>query len=131
MLGLLQNTLVCWCCQPGCTGCTVQRGTVIVRPQLCCWCACRTDYTGRGELADRQQKLGQMLALLKKLSEEFNVAVVITNQVGVLYRNSSWHVAEPGALARVAKACVMGSAERAPESPACVHPQLHGVAGDV
>lgn len=30
--------------------------------------ACRTDFTGRGELADRQQKLGQMLALLKKVS---------------------------------------------------------------
>jgi hypothetical protein len=28
---------------------------------------CRTDFTGRGELADRQQKLGQMLALLKKV----------------------------------------------------------------
>jgi hypothetical protein len=27
----------------------------------------RTDFTGRGELADRQQKLGQMLALLKKV----------------------------------------------------------------
>jgi hypothetical protein len=32
-----------------------------------CFC-CRTDFTGRGELADRQQKLGQMLALLKKVS---------------------------------------------------------------
>jgi hypothetical protein len=49
----------------------------------CCCHAHRTDFTGRGELADRQQKLGQMLALLKKLSEEFNVAVVLTNQVGV------------------------------------------------
>eukprot|EP00879_Flechtneria_rotunda_P003475 GHRR01003704.1.p1 GENE.GHRR01003704.1~~GHRR01003704.1.p1 ORF type:complete len:271 (+),score=125.52 GHRR01003704.1:1269-2081(+) len=28
----------------------------------------RTDYCGRGELAERQQKLGQMLALLKKVS---------------------------------------------------------------
>uniref|UniRef100_A0A383W804 Rad51-like C-terminal domain-containing protein n=1 Tax=Tetradesmus obliquus TaxID=3088 RepID=A0A383W804_TETOB len=26
----------------------------------------RTDFTGRGELAERQQKLGQMMALLKK-----------------------------------------------------------------
>ncbi|KAF6251899.1 Rad51-like protein [Scenedesmus sp. NREL 46B-D3] len=41
----------------------------------------RTDFTGRGELAERQQKLGQMMALLKKISEEFNVAVVVTNQV--------------------------------------------------
>jgi hypothetical protein len=27
----------------------------------------RTDFTGRGELAERQQKLGQMMALLKKV----------------------------------------------------------------
>ncbi|KAF6254099.1 disrupted meiotic cDNA 1 protein [Scenedesmus sp. NREL 46B-D3] len=39
----------------------------------------RTDFTGRGELAARQ--LGQMMALLKKMFEEFNVAVVVTNQV--------------------------------------------------
>ncbi|GIL69835.1 hypothetical protein Vretimale_10120 [Volvox reticuliferus] len=41
----------------------------------------RTDYTGRGELAERQQKLNAVLAKLKKISEEFNVAVVVTNQV--------------------------------------------------
>ncbi|EDO28862.1 predicted protein [Nematostella vectensis] len=41
----------------------------------------RVDFTGRGELADRQQKLAQMLSRLQKLSEEFNVAVFITNQV--------------------------------------------------
>lgn len=41
----------------------------------------RTDFTGRGELADRQQKLGQFLAALKRLSETYGVAVVITNQV--------------------------------------------------
>lgn len=34
---------------------------------LCLLCAHRTDFTGRGELADRQQKLGQMMALLKKV----------------------------------------------------------------
>lgn len=28
----------------------------------------RTDFTGRGELAERQQKLGQMMALLKKVT---------------------------------------------------------------
>jgi meiotic recombination protein DMC1 len=27
----------------------------------------RTDFSGRGELAERQQKLGQMMALLKKV----------------------------------------------------------------
>ncbi|XP_024036884.1 meiotic recombination protein DMC1 homolog isoform X3 [Citrus clementina] len=41
----------------------------------------RVDFTGRGELADRQQKLGQMLSRLTKISEEFNVAVYMTNQV--------------------------------------------------
>jgi hypothetical protein len=41
----------------------------------------RTDYTGRGELAERQQKLGQFLAALKRLSETYGVAVVLTNQV--------------------------------------------------
>ncbi|KAJ1555976.1 Meiotic recombination protein dmc1 [Cladochytrium tenue] len=41
----------------------------------------RTDYCGRGELAERQQKLNQMLARLMRISEEFNVAVFITNQM--------------------------------------------------
>ncbi|KAG9098999.1 Meiotic recombination protein dmc1 [Ceratobasidium sp. UAMH 11750] len=41
----------------------------------------RTDYSGRGELSERQQKLAQMLAKLSKLSEEFNVVVLLTNQV--------------------------------------------------
>ena len=41
----------------------------------------RVDYSGRGELADRQQKLAQMLAKLQKISEEYNVAVFITNQM--------------------------------------------------
>ncbi|XP_050502578.1 meiotic recombination protein DMC1/LIM15 homolog [Diabrotica virgifera virgifera] len=41
----------------------------------------RVDYSGRGEIADRQQKLGQMLSRLQKISEEFNVAVFITNQI--------------------------------------------------
>ena len=40
----------------------------------------RVDYSGRGELADRQQKLNVMLSRLCKLSEEFNVAVFLTNQ---------------------------------------------------
>ncbi|WWC72788.1 meiotic recombinase Dmc1 [Kwoniella pini CBS 10737] len=41
----------------------------------------RQDYSGRGELSERQQKLNQFLARLQKLAEEFNVAVVLTNQV--------------------------------------------------
>ena len=41
----------------------------------------RCDYTGRGELSERQQHLAKVLNRLQKLSEEYNVAVVITNQV--------------------------------------------------
>ena len=41
----------------------------------------RVDYSGRGELADRQQKLAQYLSRLQKISEEYNVSVVITNQM--------------------------------------------------
>jgi meiotic recombination protein DMC1 len=62
------------------------------------------DYSGRGELSERQQvslqllgtssadfqKLNQFLARLQKLSEEFNLAVLLTNQVqadpGVSYK---------------------------------------------
>ncbi|WVR08788.1 meiotic recombinase Dmc1 [Kwoniella sp. DSM 27419] len=41
----------------------------------------RQDYSGRGELSERQQKLNQFLARLQKLAEEFNLAVILTNQV--------------------------------------------------
>lgn len=41
----------------------------------------RVDYSGRGELAERQQKLGRMMSKLQKIAEEFNIAVFITNQV--------------------------------------------------
>lgn len=40
----------------------------------------RVDYSGRGELAERQQKLGRMLSKLTKIAEEFNIAIVLTNQ---------------------------------------------------
>uniref|UniRef100_A0A3P8RWF0 Meiotic recombination protein n=1 Tax=Amphiprion percula TaxID=161767 RepID=A0A3P8RWF0_AMPPE len=40
----------------------------------------RVDFSGRGELAERQQKLAQMLSRLQKISE-YNVAVFITNQM--------------------------------------------------
>ncbi|GBG71468.1 hypothetical protein CBR_g8885 [Chara braunii] len=48
----------------------------------------RVDFTGRGELAERQQKLAGMLSKLTKIAEEFNVAVYITNQV----------IADPGGM---------------------------------
>ena len=44
----------------------------------------RVDYIGRGELSVRQQNLGQVLSKLMKLAEEFNVAVLYTNQ-GILW----------------------------------------------
>jgi meiotic recombination protein DMC1 len=41
----------------------------------------RVDFSGRGELAERQQKLAQMLSRLQKISEEYNMAVFVTNQM--------------------------------------------------
>lgn len=40
----------------------------------------RVDFSGRGELSERQQVLGKVLSKLIKLAEQFNLAVVITNQ---------------------------------------------------
>ena len=41
----------------------------------------RTDFSGRGELSARQTHLARFLRTLLRLSDEFGVAVVITNQV--------------------------------------------------
>jgi DNA repair protein RadA len=41
----------------------------------------RVDYSGRGELATRQQRLNRHLHTLQRLTDVFNVAVYITNQV--------------------------------------------------
>ena len=41
----------------------------------------RSDYVGRGTLANRQQKLNQHLHTLSKLADTFNLVVYITNQV--------------------------------------------------
>jgi len=49
----------------------------------------RVDFSGRGELAERQQRLGSVMSKLIKLANEFNLAILITNQV----------VADPGAAA--------------------------------
>ncbi len=43
--------------------------------------AFRSDYTGRGTLADRQQKLNRHLHQLQKLADVYNAAIYITNQV--------------------------------------------------
>lgn len=44
----------------------------------------RVDFSGRGELADRQQKLNRFMSNLSKIAEQFGVAVWITNQGTVL-----------------------------------------------
>jgi DNA repair protein RadA len=41
----------------------------------------RADFTGRGELALRQQKLNRHLHKLQRLTDVYNIAVYITNQV--------------------------------------------------
>ena len=48
----------------------------------------RVEFSGRGELSERQQKLGIHLSHLEKLAEEFNIVVLILNQCQ----------ADPGAL---------------------------------
>ncbi len=41
----------------------------------------RAEFSGRGQLADRQQKLNKYLHHLMKLAEQHNVAIYVTNQV--------------------------------------------------
>jgi DNA repair protein RadA len=51
----------------------------------------RSDYTGRGELASRQQRLNKHLHQLLKIADIYNLVVVVTNQVqsdpGTFYGN--------------------------------------------
>ncbi|KAI6712609.1 hypothetical protein JHW43_004837 [Diplocarpon mali] len=54
----------------------------------------RTDYCGRGELSERQQVLGQFLRRATQMAEEFNLVVLMTNQV----------MSDPGASALFAGA---------------------------
>ena len=54
----------------------------------------RVDYCGRGELADRQQKLNQFLSKLTHMAEEFNVCVLMVrstflDQIKVISEESS------------------------------------------
>ena len=41
----------------------------------------RAEFSGRGQLADRQQRLNKYLHSLMKLAEQHNIAVFVTNQV--------------------------------------------------
>lgn len=41
----------------------------------------RSEFHGRGQLADRQQKLNRHIHQLQKLADRYNIAVYVTNQV--------------------------------------------------
>ena len=41
----------------------------------------RAEFTGRGTLAERQQKLNRLIHRLMRMAEIYNVSVVVTNQV--------------------------------------------------
>src|SRR3989338_2178879 len=41
----------------------------------------RSDYIGRGKLAERQQKINKHMHALQKLADVHNLAVYVTNQV--------------------------------------------------
>jgi DNA repair protein RadA len=41
----------------------------------------RAEFSGRGQLADRQQKLNRYLHNIMKIAEQHNLAVFVTNQV--------------------------------------------------
>jgi len=53
----------------------------------------RSDYSGRGELSARQMSLAKFLRNLQKLADEFQIAVVITNQVVACVDGSSFGAA--------------------------------------
>ena len=55
----------------------------------------RTDYSGRGELSSRQMHLARFLRMLLRLSDEFGVAVVITNQVVAQVDGAAMFAADP------------------------------------
>lgn len=55
----------------------------------------RVDFSGRGELGERQQKLNQFLSKLINIAEEFNIAVLITNQMMADPSGAMTFVADP------------------------------------
>ncbi|TNJ30195.1 DNA repair protein RAD51 [Giardia muris] len=55
----------------------------------------RVDFVGRGELADRQQHLGKLLAQMTKLADEFNIAIFVTNQVMAQVDGAAMFTADP------------------------------------
>jgi len=55
----------------------------------------RTDYSGRGELSARQMHLAKFLRMLARLSEEFGIAVVFTNQVVAQVDGNAMFASDP------------------------------------
>jgi DNA repair protein RAD51 len=55
----------------------------------------RTDYSGRGELSERQTHMAKFLRMLHRIADEFGVAVVITNQVVATVDGSAMFQADP------------------------------------
>jgi DNA repair protein RAD51 len=55
----------------------------------------RTDYSGRGELSSRQMHLAKFLRMLARLAEEFNIAVVFTNQVVAQVDGNAMFASDP------------------------------------
>ena len=55
----------------------------------------RVDFSGRGELSERQQKLNRFMSNLTKIAEQFNIAVWITNQVMATPDSSAMFVSDP------------------------------------
>jgi DNA repair protein RAD51 len=41
----------------------------------------RSDFSGRGELAERQQSLSRFLRMLQRIADEYGTAILLTNQV--------------------------------------------------
>lgn len=56
----------------------------------------RTDYSGRGQLSERQMHLAKFLRGLQRLADEFGVAVVVTNQVVATVDGGAGMFAGPG-----------------------------------
>lgn len=55
----------------------------------------RTDYSGRGELSERQMHMARFLRTLHRIADEFGVAVVITNQVVATVDGGAMFQADP------------------------------------
>jgi DNA repair protein RAD51 len=55
----------------------------------------RTDYSGRGELSERQMHMAKFLRTLHRIADEFGVAVLITNQVVATVDGGAMFQADP------------------------------------